>query len=199
MKPVGPRRSAHRPHAVRGRAAAAGQPRRRSLQPRRLSDAAQMGRAGARAATDPGYRVIPTLQLGVEYNPVAGEVAPLATWFLLTEGERGPALFLGTSSDRIGSPEGTQCYFLTTAKYLPPIRTAPYMSVNYSEWDGGWNVPFGASVELGRGFSLQPMYDGARTHLLGSYCDPTIQRHAHLGLAGDRRSGRLRGILEEEP
>ena len=115
------------------------------------------------------YRVIPTFQLGVEYNPAAGEVAPLATLFLLTEGERRPAVFLGTSSDRIGSPEGTQCYFFTAAKYLPQIRTAPYMSLNYSEWDSGWNVPFGASVELGRGLSLQPMYDGARTHLLGSY------------------------------
>ena len=52
MKPVGLDRSAHRPRAVRRRAAAAGQPRRRSLQPRRLSDADQMGRAGARAAAD---------------------------------------------------------------------------------------------------------------------------------------------------
>ena len=52
MKPVGLDRSAHRPRAVRRRAAAAGQSRRRSLQPRRLPDADQMGRAGARAAAD---------------------------------------------------------------------------------------------------------------------------------------------------
>ena len=52
MKPVGLDRSAHRPRAVRGRAAAAGQPRRRPLQPRRVPDADQMGRAGARAAAD---------------------------------------------------------------------------------------------------------------------------------------------------
>ena len=115
------------------------------------------------------YRVIPTLQLGVEYNLVAGEVGPLATWFLLTEGERRPAVFIGTSSDRIGSPEGAQAYYLTGAKYLPPLRTSPYVSVNYSEWDEGWNLPFGANVELGRGFSMQPMYDGHRTHLLGSF------------------------------
>jgi len=114
-------------------------------------------------------RVVPTLQLGVEYNLVAGEVGPLATWFLLTEGERRPAVFMGTSSDRIGSPEGAQAYYLTGAKYLPPLRTSPYVSVNYSEWDDGWNVPFGANVELGRGFSMQPMYDGHRTHLLGSF------------------------------
>lgn len=115
------------------------------------------------------YRVIPALQLGVEYNPVANEVGPLATLFLLTETETRPALFLGTSSDRIGSPKGTQAYYATAAKYLPLIRTSPYVSLNYSEWDDALNVPFGANVELGGGYSLQPMYDGHRTHLLGSY------------------------------
>jgi hypothetical protein len=114
-------------------------------------------------------RVIPTLQVGIEYNPAAGEVAPLATWFLLTEGERRPAVFLGTSSDRIGSPEGTQSYYVTGAKYIPALHLSPYVSLNYSEWDSGWNVPFGATVELGSGLSLRPMYDGKRTHLLGSF------------------------------
>jgi hypothetical protein len=112
---------------------------------------------------------VPTLQLGVEFNPVAGELAPLATWFLLTEGERRPALFLGTSSDRIGSPEGEQAYYATAAKHLERLRASPYVSLTYSEWDGGWNVPFGAHVGLGYGLSVQPMYDGHRSHLLGSY------------------------------
>ncbi len=115
------------------------------------------------------YRVIPTLQLGAEFNPVAGEVGPLVTWFLLTETERRPAVFFGTSSDRIGSPEGTQAYYVTAAKYLPALHVSPYASLNYSEWDGGWNLPFGANIELGRGVSVQPMYDGHRTHLLGTY------------------------------
>ena len=51
-----PRRSAHRARAVCRRAAAAGQPGRRSLQPRRLPDADQVGRSGARAAADSGPR-----------------------------------------------------------------------------------------------------------------------------------------------
>lgn len=114
-------------------------------------------------------RLIPTLQVGVEYNLAVSEVSPLATWFLLTETEQRPALFLGTSSDRIGSPEGTQTYYGTLAKYLPPVRTSPYVSLAYSEWDNGWNVPFGANVELTHGISVQPMYDGQRTHLLGSW------------------------------
>jgi hypothetical protein len=41
-----------------------------------------------------------------------------------------------------------------------------YASLNYSQWDGGFNVPFGATLELGRGFAVQPMFDGDRAHLL---------------------------------
>ena len=119
--------------------------------------------------TTANYRVRPTLQLGIEWNPAVNEVGPLVTWFVMTETETRPAMFLGTSSDRIGSPEGTQSYYLTMAKYLPQVRTSPYVSLNYSEWDEGFNVPFGANVELGGGLSLQPMYDGNRMHLLGMY------------------------------
>jgi hypothetical protein len=114
-------------------------------------------------------RVVPRLQVGIEFNAAVEEVGPLATLFVLTEGERSPAVFLGTSSDRIGSPEGTQAFYLTVAKYLPALHASPYVSLNYSEWDQGLNFPFGASIELGRGFALLPMYDGQRTHLLGTY------------------------------
>ena len=93
----------------------------------------------------------------------------LATVFLMLEDERRPALFLGTSSDRIGSPEGTQCYYATVAKRLGAWPVAPYVSLNWSEWDDGFNVPFGAYVELPRGFGLQPMYDGDRGHLLAMW------------------------------
>ena len=114
-------------------------------------------------------RVVPRLQLGVEFNPEAGEIGPLGTLFLLTETERRPACFLGTSSDRIGSPAGTQAWYATSAKYLPPLHASPYVSLNYSEWDKRLNVPFGVNIEAGGGFSVQPMYDGHRTHLLGTY------------------------------
>lgn len=112
-------------------------------------------------------RVHRRVQIGIEGNPAVDEVVPLATIFLLTEGEQRPALFLGTSSDRVGSPEGTQAFYLTVAKYVAPLRLSPYVSLNYSEWDNGWNVPFGASLELGDGFYVRPMYDGQRSHLVG--------------------------------
>ncbi len=91
------------------------------------------------------------------------------TLFLLTETETRPALFLGTSSDRIGSPAGEQSYFATISKFLPRLRTSFYGSLNYSEWDGKLNVPFGAGVELGKGFSFRPMYDGDRGHVMLNY------------------------------
>ena len=93
----------------------------------------------------------------------------MATWFLVRESHLRPLAFLGTSSDRIGSPEGTQAYYATFAKNLEVIPVSPYVSLNYSEWDDGFNVPFGAYIHLGHGVSLQPMYDGDRTHLLATY------------------------------
>lgn len=110
--------------------------------------------------------MLPTLQLGVEWNPVADEVGPLANWFLFTETDARPALFLGTSSDRIGSPAGTQSYYVTASKWFEPLNASAYASLAYSEWDDGFNVPFGATLSLPHGFALQPMYDGHRTHLL---------------------------------
>ncbi len=112
------------------------------------------------------YSLHHRLQVGVELNPKAGEAGPLFTLFLLTETETRPALFLGTSSDRIGSPAGEQSYFATVSKYIPRLRTSFYGSLNYSEWDGGINVPFGVGVELGKGFSFRPMYDGDRGHVM---------------------------------
>ena len=114
-------------------------------------------------------RVHPRLQVGAEFNPAVGEVGPIATAFLLTEQGRRPAAFIGTSSDRIGSPEGTQCAYLTVAKNFDPVPVSAYVSLNYSEWDAGWNVPFGAHVEVFPRITIQPMYDGERTHLLATY------------------------------
>lgn len=115
------------------------------------------------------YRLHNRLQVGIEANPKAEEIGPLFTLFLLTETEKRPALFLGTSSDRIGSPAGEQSYFATASKYLPLLRSSFYGSLNYSEWDETFNFPFGMTVELGKGLSFRPMYDGNRSHLMFNY------------------------------
>ena len=130
-----------------------------------------MDRARWRATGN--YRVHPRLQVGLEWNIAVNEVGPLATLFVLEETHTRPALFLGTSSDRIGSPEGTQSYYATIAKHIPKTRLAPYASVNYSEWDEQINFPFGANLTLTEGVSLMPMYDGERSHLLLTYARET--------------------------
>ena len=73
------------------------------------------------------YRLIDRLQVGVEYNPAASELSPLFSLFLFTETDIRPGLFLGTSSDRIGSPAGEQAYFLTATKRLPYLSHSQYM------------------------------------------------------------------------
>ena len=115
------------------------------------------------------YRFHARLQAGVEFNAAASEVNPLVTAFIVTETEMRPALFLGTSSDRIGSPEGDQAYYATAGKYLPWFRSSVNVTLNYSVWDEGFNVPFGAGTEIGWGFVARYMYDGNRSHVLLDY------------------------------
>lgn len=115
------------------------------------------------------YRLVPKLQVGVEANYAVQEVDPVATWFLVTEKPRVPAVFLGTSSDRIGSPKGKQAYYVTAAKNVDPVPASLYVTVNWSGWDRHINFPFGANVEVLPRVTINPMYDGNRTHLLATY------------------------------
>lgn len=94
---------------------------------------------------------------------------PTANWIMTTETTRYPMLSLGTSSDRIGSREGTQGYYLTIAKSVPKWHVAPYFSINYSATDRGINYPFGANIALAPQWDLLPMNDGRRSHLLLTY------------------------------
>ncbi|NNE44046.1 MAG: hypothetical protein HKN12_07540 [Gemmatimonadetes bacterium] len=115
------------------------------------------------------YRIHPRLQIGVEYNPGEQEVGPLLTWFILPERHGVPGVFFGTSSDRIGTDEGQQSYYLTAVKGLPWFPASVYATLNYSEADEGFSFPFGATFDLSHGFSVRPMYDGDRSHLMASY------------------------------
>ena len=52
------------------------------------------------------YRITPRLQAGLEWNPLAEDVGPIANWRVWDEDAARPALILGTSSDRIGTDHG---------------------------------------------------------------------------------------------
>lgn len=118
------------------------------------------------------HRLTADLQLGVEYNPLAEDVAPLANYRLVRETRRRPAIIVGTSSDRIGTPEGNLGYYVTFSKDLEPLiglPIAPYVGLQYSEYDRGFNMPLGAAIRLGGPWTLMPTYDGHAFHPMLSY------------------------------
>ncbi|HWP31069.1 MAG TPA: hypothetical protein VNK96_05010 [Fimbriimonadales bacterium] len=90
----------------------------------------------------------------------------MANLILATETSFRPLLTLGTSSDRIGTPRGYQSYYLTIAKSLPGSPVAPYFSINYSEFESGFNFPFGANLKLRDDIGLLLMNDGRKSHAL---------------------------------
>jgi hypothetical protein len=115
------------------------------------------------------YRVTSRLQAGVEVNPGADEVNPVANWIVTPETEHSPMVSIGTSSDRIFSPAGTQAYYITFAKGIPRYRLGPYVGVSYSEWERTLLFPFGLNVQLAPQWDLLGMNDGRNSHVLLTY------------------------------
>ena len=102
----------------------------------------------------------------MEYNPRAGRVSPLANLLAIRETRNRPALVVGTSSDRIGTPSG-QAFYATLSKNLKRetgLPIAPYGGVVYGTYEdkvrpiGGLNVGFTESVT-----SLL-IFDGVHVH-----------------------------------
>jgi hypothetical protein len=108
------------------------------------------------------------VQLGIEYNPRASEVKPLANILLLTETRRRPALMVGTSTDRIGTPHG-QSFYLTLSKNLhreTGIPIAPYVGAAFGTYDDRLRPIGGFNLFLPKGFSLLATYNGVNIHPL---------------------------------
>ncbi len=76
------------------------------------------------------------------------------------------------SSDRLGTPKGPLSYGLTFAKGFPKLKVAPYVTLRYSEFEHGFNFPFGMNIQLAKEWSLMPMNDGRKSHLLLTYHQP---------------------------
>jgi hypothetical protein len=117
------------------------------------------------------FRATPHFKFGVEWNAAADEVGIVANWRALDERRWRPAIVVGTSSDRIGTPHG-QAYFVTASKSLlaeTGLPVAPYAGLSYSGFEDRLLVPFGLNVVLPRGFSAMLINDGVHTHLSASY------------------------------
>ena len=98
----------------------------------------------------------------MEYNPKVDEVAPLANWLVLQETARRPALMLGTSTDRIGTPSG-HAYYATLSKNLEnflhaPI--APYAGAAYGTFDDRLRFIGGVNLLVTEHLSALVTYNG---------------------------------------
>ena len=122
------------------------------------------------------YRFHPRFTAGIEYNPLAKKVSPLANLVVITETHSRPALILGTSSDRIGTPSG-QSFYATLSKNLKHhtgLPVAQYVGVAYGTYDDRARAIGGLNVNFSERWSSTVLFDGVRVHPLLNY---TYKRH----------------------
>ena len=130
------------------------------------------------------YRFHPKFTAGVEYNPLAGKVSPLANVVALTETHKRPALILGTSSDRIGTPSGQSFYatFSKSLKHSTGLPLAPYVGVAYGTFEDRARIIGGLNFNLTERWSSTILFDGVRVHPTANY---TYGRH-QIGVIFER-------------
>jgi hypothetical protein len=112
------------------------------------------------------YRLLRRLSVGVEYNPRADDVGLLVNFVAVTETERRPALILGTSSDRIGTPSG-RSYYATVSKNLSDVvklPVAPYVGAAYSSYEDRILPLAGLTISLRQDLSALVIFDGVKVH-----------------------------------
>ena len=117
------------------------------------------------------YRFHPRFTAGVEYNPLAGKVSPLANLVALTETHSRPAVIIGTSSDRIGTPSG-QSFYATLSKSLKHstgLPLAPYFGVAYGTFEDRARLIGGLNISIDEHWSSTILFDGVRVHPLVNY------------------------------
>jgi hypothetical protein len=122
------------------------------------------------------YRFHPRVTAGVEYNPLARKASPIANVVAVTEAHWRPALILGTSSDRIGTPSG-QSFYATLSKSLKHqtgLPIAPYIGVAYGTYEDRARIIGGLNITARNRWSSTILFDGVRVHPLLNY---TYGRH----------------------
>jgi hypothetical protein len=117
------------------------------------------------------YQLFSNLRIGIEINENVGEVNPLVNWLVLAETAKRPAVMLGTSSDRIGTPSG-QSFYATVSKSLEGLiglPLAPSVAISYGTYDDEVVGPCGLNATILPNWSAMFMYDGVNPHLSTTY------------------------------
>ena len=102
----------------------------------------------------------------------------------ITETHSRPALILGTSSDRIGTPSGQSFYatFSKSLKHHTGLPVAPYVGVAYGSFEDRARAIGGLNITFDERWSSTILFDGVRVHPLINY---TRGRH-QLGVILER-------------
>ncbi len=112
------------------------------------------------------YWLTSRFSAGLEYNPRAGKVSPLANLLAIRETRNRPALMLGTSSDRIGTPSG-QAFYATFSKNLKRetgLPIAPYGGVVYGTHEGKTRAIGGLNIGFSESVTSLVIFDGVHVH-----------------------------------
>lgn len=112
------------------------------------------------------YAVDERLSVGLEANPVDADYGPLVNWRAVDETEHRPALILGTSSDRIGTPSG-RAFYATLSKDLEQgtgLPIAPYAGTAYGQYDHDWELIGGLRIRWSDRWSTTSLWDGENLH-----------------------------------
>jgi len=128
----------------------------------------------ARARLTGTYSVTDRLMVGIEINPYDDgdldpddwDVGPLVNYRALDETESRPALIIGTSSDRIGTPDG-RAYYATLSKSLhrwTGLPVAPYVGTAFGEFEDEWELIGGLNIRWADRWTSTHLWDGENLH-----------------------------------
>lgn len=127
----------------------------------------------ARVRSTLTYRITPRLQAGVEINPLSTRerANPLVNWLAVPESAKRPAVIVGTSSDRIGTPGG-QSFYATASKNLKretKLPIAPYFGLAYGTYLDSLRMIGGINVGFTESLSSMVIFDGFHVHPLVNF------------------------------
>jgi len=112
------------------------------------------------------YSVTERFSLGLEANPKDDDYGPIANYRLLDETEFRPAIVLGTSSDRIGTPSGRSYYAMAAKdlRALVGVPVAPYVGIAYGEFEDEFEFIAGAQIRWLERLSSMHLWDSENLH-----------------------------------
>lgn len=90
----------------------------------------------------------------------------LANWLAVSETRQRPALILGTSPDRIGTPSG-QSFYVNISKSLKQetrLPIAPYIGMSYGTYEKRLRPIGGVNIGLYQRFASLVIFDGVPVH-----------------------------------